>query len=62
MPIEIHNVSPNKKTLVFFLFVFSVFFLFVFLVEPAACESSQARDETHATAATQAIAVTMPNH
>ena len=37
------------------------FFPFFFLVEPAACGSSLARDQTHTTAATWATAVTMPH-
>ena len=32
-----------------------------FLAAPAVCGNSQARDQTHATAVTQAAAVTMPD-
>ena len=39
--------------------LFGFFVLFLFLASPVACVSSQAMDQTHVTAMTQAVAVTM---
>ena len=38
-----------------------IIIIIIILATPLACRSSRARDETHATAATQATAATMPD-